>query len=132
MAEDLVSKTGTKSKAWDYFGLQKGEDGKPLDDGCTICRTCRGRIKVKYGNTSNLLSHLKSHHPSLYQEAMKSGKAPRYKPLPVSQPTIQGSVERVQKYEQKGKKWKELTDSITHCIAKDCLPINIVEGASLR
>ena len=31
--EDLVSKTGTKSKAWDYFGSQKGKDGKPLDMG---------------------------------------------------------------------------------------------------
>ena len=99
MAEDSVSKTGTKSKAWDYFGLQKGEDGKLFDDGCAICRTCCGRVKAKYDNTLNLLSHLKSHHPSLYQEAMKSGKAPRYKPLPLSQSTTQESVERIQKYE---------------------------------
>ena len=38
----------------------------------------------------------------------------------------------MQKYEQKGKKWKELTDSITHCIAKDCLPISVVEGVGFK
>ena len=123
---------------WDYFGLQKGVDGNLTEDGCAICQTCRGRVKAKYGNTSNLLSHLKTHHPGVYQEAMKSGKTPRSKTttsatlLPVAQSTIQESVERAQKYERKGKKWKELTDSITYCIAKDCLPINIVEGAGCK
>ena len=135
MTEGLVTKTGTKSKVWDYFGLQKGVDGNPTEDRCTICRTCRGRVKAKYGNTSNLLSHLKTHHPGVYQEAMKSGKTPRSKTttsatllpvaqksgktprskttisatlLPVAQSTIQESVERAQKYERKGKNGRNL------------------------
>ena len=135
MTEELLSKSRTKSKVWDYFGLQKGADGKPLDDGSAVCRTCRARVKAKYGNTSNLMSHLKTNHPSIYQEAMKSGKTPRIKSttlLPAAQSTIQESVECTQKYERKGKKWKELTDSITHCIAKDCLPINVVEQAGFK
>ena len=81
------------------------------------------------------MSYLKTNHPNLYQEAIKSGKTPRIKPttsLPVSQSTIQETIERTQKYEQKGKKWKELTDSITFCITKDCLPINVVEGAGFK
>ena len=97
--------------------LRKETDGKPMDDGGAICQTCRGHVKVKYGNTSNLLSHLKTNHPNLYQEAMKSGKIPQIKPttsLPVSQSTIQETIEHAQKYERKGKKWKELTDSITY------------------
>ena len=40
----LVAKTGTKSKAWDYCSLQKGADEKSLNNGCAICRTCHGRI----------------------------------------------------------------------------------------
>ena len=105
MTESLVTKTGTKSKVWDYFSLQKGVDGNPIEDGCVISRTCQGHVKAKYGNTSNLLSHLKMHHPGVYQEAMKSGKTPRSKTttsttlLPVAQSTIQESVKRAQKYE---------------------------------
>ena len=84
------------------MGLQKDADGKLLDDWCTICRTCRGQIKAKYGNTSNLLSQLKMHHPRVYQEAMKSGKMPQSKSttlLPVAQSTIQERVKHAQKYE---------------------------------
>ena len=29
-------------------------------------------------------------------------------------------------------KWKKLTDSITRCIAEDCLPMNVVEGAGFK
>ena len=136
MPEKLLSESGTKSKVWNYFGLQKGADGKPLDIGSAVCRTCHAHVKTKYSNTSNLMAHLKTKHPSLlYQEAMKSRKTPRIKSTtlpPVAQSTIQESIECAQKYEQKGKKWKELTDSITHCITKDCLPINVVEGDGFK
>ena len=30
---DLVSKPGTKSIVWDYFGLKKGTNGEIVDDG---------------------------------------------------------------------------------------------------
>ena len=79
MTEELLSKSGTKGKVWDYFGLQKGADGKPLNDRSAVCRICCACVKAKYGNTSNLMSHLKTNHPSLYQEVIKSGKTPRYK-----------------------------------------------------
>ena len=52
--------------------------------------------------------------------------------LPAVQSTTQDSVEHAQKYEQSGKKWKKLTYSITHCIAKSCLPINVAEGAGIK
>ena len=58
------------------------------------------------------MSYLKTNHPSLYQEAIKSRKTPGLKStslLPVAQSTIHESIEHAQKYEQKGKKWKELT-----------------------
>ena len=47
MPEKLLSKSGTKSKVWDYFGLQKGADGKPLDVGSAVCRTCCAHVKMK-------------------------------------------------------------------------------------
>ena len=135
MPEKLLSESGTKSKVCDYFGLQKGADGIPLDVGSAVFRTCHAHVKTKYSNISNLMSHLNTNHPSLYQEAMKSRKTPQIKSTtlpPVAQSTIQESIECAQKCEQKGKKWKKLTDSITHCITKDCLPINVVEGDGFK
>ena len=32
----------------------------------------------------------------------------------------------------KSKKWKERTDSVTHCISKHCLLINVVKGAGFK
>ena len=45
----LLSKTGTKSIAWDYFSLKKGADGKPVDEVITICQLCRKHVSAKYG-----------------------------------------------------------------------------------
>ena len=86
--------------------------------------------------TSNLLLHLKTNHPNLFQEAnqaMKSSKGPQNKTtsVVVGQPTIQETIEHAQKYEWKGKKWK-FSGLIAYCIAKDCLPINVVEGAGSK
>ena len=40
MTEEPASKTSTKSVVWDYFGFRKDSEGKPIDDGAVICRTC--------------------------------------------------------------------------------------------
>ena len=69
----------------------------------------------------------------VYQEAIKSGKTPQVKATSgCGQSTIQETIERTQKYERKGKIWKELTDSVTHYIAKDCLPVNVVKGSGFK
>ena len=51
---------------------------------------------------------------------------------PVNQPTYEEAMVRSQPYDRKGKKWKELSDSITYFIANDCLPTNTVEVAGFR
>ena len=79
MAE-LVAKNGTKSIVWDYFGLERGEDGKPIDDDSAICRSCRKRtcVMARQGNTSNLLAHLRTTHGKLHADVLamkqKGGK----------------------------------------------------------
>ena len=110
MAE-LVNITGTKSVAWDYFGLEKGADGRVVDDGSAVCRLCCKRVLAKHGNTSNLFSHLKNNHSTVYKEAMDAVKAKedsterraRCVP-PVNQPTYQEAMVRSQPYDRKGKK----------------------------
>lgn len=39
-AEEFVTKPGTKSELWTYFGLKKDSSGKPIDDGSVYCKLC--------------------------------------------------------------------------------------------
>ncbi len=133
---DLVSKPGTKSVVWQYFGLKKGSGGEAIDDGSGICRSCRKTVAAKHGNTSNLLAHLRIHHGKLHAEvtaAMKRSKQ-RAEPvkLPANQSTLTEVVETAQSYERKGGKWKELTESVTFFLAKDGQPMYTVEKPGFR
>ena len=108
MNEELVSKTSTKSVVWDYFSFRKDSEGKLIDDGAVICRMCRGHVKAKYGNTSNLLSHLKT-NPMVYQEAMMRGKTLRVKAASgYGQSTIQETIERTQNMNAKERNERNL------------------------
>ena len=62
----IVPKKKVVSPVWDYFGLRADSEGKIIDDGVAVCRQCNGNVRASGGNTSNLLSHLRTHHPSKY------------------------------------------------------------------
>ena len=108
---DLVSKPGTKSIVWDYFGFKKETNGEIVDDGTAICRSCRKRVQAKQGNTSNLLAHMRIHHGRLHAEVtalMKSGKQQTQTRsiTEKAQPTIEEVIETAQTYERGGKSGK--------------------------
>ena len=135
-----VTKSGTKSIVWVYFGLERRADGKAVEDGSATCWTCRKRVLAKQGNTSNFLAYLKTSHPSIYVEANSAmdakGKRPTRDSAPVptpSQLTLVQLTTASQKYEQKGRKWKEFTNAVTYYIAyKDSLPIYMVEKSGFQ
>jgi len=94
-------------------------------------------VIASYGNTSNLLNHLCCKHPLVYTQVhdKKKGKKKNSKvsSLKVNdQQTIEYTFSLGQKYEQKGKKWQQLTKKVTRCIAKDMLPISIVEKPGFK
>ena len=81
---------------------------------------------AKNGNTSNLLAHLKVNHGKVYSEvteAMKSkpSRQPsiRSKGIAGGQSTLKESLKRGQKYERRGKRWRELTNAVTYYTAKE-------------
>ena len=51
---------------------------------------------------------------------------------PANQPLLPESFERVQKYERKGKRWKELTNAVTYFLAKDCQALYTVEKPGFK
>ena len=123
-SEELVSKPGAKSQVWQYFGL-KVENGKPVDDGQVFCKICRRSLWARSGNTSNMMAHLRNNHKTTHAQ-LKTAKRLSYAEVAPQQPTIAASFAQGQLYPRHGKKWKELTDSITRFIAKDSLPIHTV------
>ena len=70
---ELVAKSKpTKAPVWEHFGFEKSEDGKAKQEEIATCRLCRTPVPAKGGCTSNLLSHLKNHHPLKHSEARKT------------------------------------------------------------
>ena len=133
----LVAKPKSTSPVWTYFGFEADEDGKAKSDEVAICRSCQRRVKAKGSNTSNLFSHLRVHHPLKFaevQQAQKQKANTERSRSKVSgkQPTIGDVVQKSNQYERGGKKWKQLTDTVTFCLAKDMLPIYSVEKEGFR
>ena len=108
---DLVSKSGTKSVVWQYFGLRKGTDGVAIDDGTAVCCSCRKIVSAKHGNMSYLLAHLRIHHSNLHAEVtaiMKGGKQRVEPGKRQNQQTLAQVVEVAQSYERTGKKMERI------------------------
>ena len=53
---------------WNYSGLNADPEEHPTVNECgsTVCKVCGKVIPSKGGNTSNLITHLKDHHPDKY------------------------------------------------------------------
>jgi len=49
-----------RSKIWIYFSKISKDKG--------LCHKCKKSFEAKGGNTSNLISHLRSHHPNIHLE----------------------------------------------------------------
>ena len=131
---ELVYKSRYKSVVWTLFGFKADSKGQPTDENRPICKLCQQPIAVKGGNTSNLFSHLKTHHPKKYSELKaRSIAATANKTSTVgkrkqpNQPSIINALTSVQKYKRGSKRWKQLTEAVTKGIAKDMMPVYSVE-----
>ncbi|XP_053218766.1 nucleolar protein 9 isoform X3 [Podarcis raffonei] len=68
----LVGKPKTKSPVWVHFGLPADESDRLVVHNIAICKICLHSVSVKGGNTTNLTSHLKLHHPQKFKELPSS------------------------------------------------------------
>ncbi len=113
------------------FGFEPDEDGKPKTSDTAICRICSKAETAKGSNTSNLFAHLGVHHPRKYTEVectrTRRADQPQCSTTASGQQTFQGGFSKGKKYERRGKKWQQLTDAVTYCIAKDMMSIYSIE-----
>ena len=77
---------------------------------------CRSQLKY-CGNTTNLISHLKTQHPQVYLKAgfelkKRDDKKKATAARVVGQPSIIESLEDVTKFPAHSRKSKELTDAV--------------------
>ena len=137
--DNLVPKPGaTKSPVWSYFGFVAGADGKPANEEKPVCRKCGRTVATKGSNTSNMLSHLRNSHPTIYSRIKGNvgGTAGTKRSLPstsgTQQQTLAGSFAKVTPYARNSRKWEQLTGSVTFCLTKDVMPIYSVEKPGFR
>ena len=122
----LLDKPNTKVPVWRHFGFRPDGAGKIGDIDLPTCKCCSHEVPTKNSNTTNLYTHLKNHHPDLYED-IKPTRVTSRKTSSGNQVTISESFERSKMLDTKSREHKELTSAITRCIAKDMLPISVVE-----
>ena len=128
----LVDKPNAKSPIWKYFGFVPNDNDKPSNTDKLQCKTCGATVTTKTSNTTNLRVHLLQKHPQLYTKLMKTGE--KECSLSTSKATdklLKGLVKARMKLSSL-REHKELTKSVTYCLAKDMLPVYTVEKAGFK
>ena len=127
----LIAKKNTTSHVWTYFGFVPGPSGKPLNLDIPVCTICFRDVPAKWGNTSNLLSHLEIKHPTEYTEvkSLQSATASSSRTTRSSskkgQQTLQQCIDRTKKYSTSSSEHKRLTKAVTYFIARDMIPMHL-------
>ena len=131
----LVSKANTTSKVWRYFGLTLEGSGKPKNSNLPVCRICFTEVSAKWGNTSNLFTHLQKKHPDKYLEVRPiklNSTATSTASTKEGQQTMEQCVARSQMISTSSTEHKKLTRAVTRFLAKDMLPPYAVDKSGFR
>ncbi len=115
-AECLTKKKNSTSVVWEHFRIKSftANDGVKHDNNKPVCLHCHKHVAAKGGNTTNLFTHLRDKHPSIYAtitlpSAKSSGKE--------KQPTIGQSISMSTKYLPSSGPAIALDKAVAYCIA---------------
>ena len=123
-----MAKRNSTSAIWQYVGFKREDDLQTQ----VLCRTCRAVVATSRGNTTNPHHQLLNHHKELHEQfkagqsgaqTLSSSKVTRPS---LRQQSIAQSFVSATPYEKSSKRHIEITEAITHCLAKDMMPINTV------
>ena len=114
----------------ELFGLEADKHGiiLPEEEERPICRTCKKAVPTKGGNTSNLLTHLRDHHPDLHAETIPHCSHTSTK----RQPTLHDVIDKTKKYDPKSSQAQQLNRAVAYYIAKDMPSFYTVEKPGFR
>ena len=140
-----TSMSSRRSAVWAYFTIDNFSDRDWVT--CDLCKPLNKKIKTKQSSTSNLRSHLRTHHPQQFSLLLSKAQSSDNSDLDStdtspavsskrrlcgSQPSITAMFERQTKYEKTSKRYKELTDSLTALLAGQMLPFMLVDTPEFR
>ncbi|XP_073714924.1 E3 SUMO-protein ligase ZBED1-like [Misgurnus anguillicaudatus] len=123
----LIPKKNSTSVIWDYFGFEVTDTEQKK----VLCKTCRRSVATSRGNTTNLHQHLKKHHRRIFEECIakkstESAASDTQSSSKHQQSTISELFAAVTPYEKTSRRHREITNAITHYLAKDTVPFNVV------
>ena len=117
-----------RSAVWEHYGFNVTYDNdgkKVVDKTATVCKHCATRVAYASGNTSNMMNHLRRHHPSVSVDSTKKRDSGTKVQILLSeafkQPLHAGSDRA-----------KSITKALGGFIAKDMQPFSVVEDAGFR
>ena len=89
---------------------------------------------AKGGNTTNLFTHLRDHHPQLHVEATRvlSSKATAVQSCKMRQASLTEVVESSRRYDLKSPQALELNRAVVYYLAKDMQPLYTVEKPGFK
>nr|XP_054606785.1 E3 SUMO-protein ligase ZBED1-like [Nothobranchius furzeri] len=126
---EFVFKKGATSVVWNWFGFRPSD----TQQSTIFCRTCKRAVVAKGGNTTNLFHHLKQKHFLEYNKAVKAREdaspstSAVVRPKKLTQQTIGTAINSCTPYDKSRKRWRELTNAVTHCLARDMMLVQSVE-----
>lgn len=115
-----------KSDVWKHFGFAvsknaKGE--KVVDRQWTMCKHCHSKLRYNTGNTSNMRSHLTTHHPEKFADSLT-------KKVLSGQKTLKEAFSTTMPHNSA--RAQEITRYIAEYIACDLRPFSAVDGKGFK
>lgn len=117
-----------RSTVWDHFGFSATyDDGgkKVVDKTVTVCKHCATLVAYANGNTSNMLAHLRRHHPSVSNDSERKRKSGRTEQLLLPEAFKQPLSE-------KSNRAKAITRALSVFIVKDMQTYAMIEDAGFK
>ena len=136
MAEEfcVVKNERGKANVWRHFGSRKRKSDGTIVDGVAVCFTCHVVLKTG-GGTTNLVNHLKRHHPHLLKtKDTKAVKHTSANPGGKIQQTLSAGLFNAPatKYPKDSPQAKAITEQIAIFLAMDLRPYSLVESTHFR
>ena len=123
---NIVPNSASKSVVWEHFGFPGNEDGTVANKNVAVCRICKAEMPFK-NNTTNLFTHLERHHKDVHSKLCRSSRESTSAKQP-KQSTLQENVNALQPLSTTSARYKQMVNAIGNFIAKDMLPLAVVEG----
>lgn len=114
-----------RSPVWEHFGfpVHINEGQRQVDKSRAVCRHCHTEIGYAAGNTTNLLTHLKRHHPTVKIMATRRKSS-------VVQTQITSAFNKP--LPKTSDRAKAITRGIGVYIASDLRPYSVVENSGFK